>query len=385
MKILVIYPFLTHPVNAGNKKWAMSQVEFLRGSGHDVYMLCLNVPGLKEDAGINTLEIEQTKAFWGDHGFIFNASFMLRLRYSICMNFRRKFNKGYFKCDDLYPCGLSAYVKSLQDAYHFDACIVNYYWLTKVFEDVHFPKTALNTHDVFACRDITLGARNPWMCTRPEEEAKGLRRAEYAFSLQDEDSAYFRKIAPETKILNVYCHYGINALPLTYNHNLVILSSAGRLNMEGLEWFLGNIFPKLVDSFHDIKLVIGGRICKELSAYKDNKHIELIGEVDDPVSLYSLGDIAINPCVNGTGLKVKTFEALSYGRVAMTHPHSTRGIFKKESAPVFTSLEAAEWAERLKLLWGSRELLEKASRESVAYIEEMNGCIVENYRKFLNS
>lgn len=385
MKILIIYPSLTHPIDAGNKQWVMSQINVIKKLGHEVFMLCINVPGLKSDLRRNKEEAELTRIYWGDHGFIFNASFWQRIKYSFFMNFRKKICKGYYKCDDLYPRGLSKYVSKLQDIYHFDACITNYYWLTKVFETVKFKKTAINTHDVFAYKDMVVGTKNPWMSTTPNEEAKGIQRAAYAFALQDEESAYYKRIAPSTKILNVFCPYIVHEQALTYNHNLVILSSSNSLNIEGFEWFCNNIYPSIVKEFPDVDLKVGGYICKKLDHYKNHEHITLVGAVEEPSDLYKHGDIAINPCINGTGLKIKTFEALSYGKIAMTHPHSTIGIYDKSNAPVFNSASADDWVNFLKIIWSDQEQLKEMSAKSVSYIERMNKYISEQYSIFLNA
>ena len=131
-------------------------------------------------------------------------------------------------------------------------------------------------------------------------------------------------------------------------------------------------------------LKVGGYICKKLGHYKNKEHITLVGAVEDPSDLYKLGDIAINPCVNGTGLKIKTFEALSYGKVAMTHPHSTIGIFNRAKAPVFNSDTAEDWVSFLKKVWGDKELLKEISSQSISYINDMNRHISEEYARFLS-
>lgn len=384
MKILIIYPTLTHPIAAGNKQWVMAQVDELKKLGHEVYMLCINVPGVKEDTKQNSLEYQLTKNYWGDYGFIYNASKYQRIKNALYQNLRKKFFNGYFKCDDLYPQGLTQYVQKINSVHHFDACIVNYYWLTKALKYIDVKIKALNTHDVFAYKDMVVKAKNPWMATTPNEEGKATQRADYAFALQDEEAAYYERIAPKTKVLNVYCPYQIKEQPLTYNHNLVILSSSNVLNIEGFEWFCKEIYPAIIAEFPDVNLMIGGYICKKLQDYSNKPHFKLIGEVEDPADLYKLGDVAINPCKNGTGLKIKTFEALSFGKVAMTHPHSTIGIYQKQTAPVFASEAAEDWVRFLKEIWGDNAVLQERSKKSTLYIDKMNKHITEQYKIFCN-
>lgn len=383
MKILIIYPTLTHPVNAGNKHWVMSQANELRQLGNDVYMLCINIPGLKDDITQNRMDLEITKNYWGKKGFIFNATKWQRIKTSIIINWRKWFYKGYFKCDDLYPTRFTSYVNKLNAIYHFDACIVNYYWLTKIFETVDIKIKVINTHDVFAYRDLVLDTPKAWMCTSPNEEARGLQRANYALALQDEEAAYFSRIAPHTKVLNVYCPYQLVDTDVVHNHNIVILSSLGKLNIDGLEWFINIVFPSIVERFNDVKLIIGGRVCQALGNYINN-NIVLLGTVDSPYDLYKLGDVAINPCRSGTGLKVKTFESLSYGKVTMVHPHSMIGIYKKDQAPIFASDSAKDWVNFLETIWTSEARLIQQKAASLDYITDMNMHIEAEYKKILD-
>lgn len=379
MKILEVYPTLTHPVNAGNKQWLLSQVSILKDLGHDVYIVCVDVPGLKEK--YDEEGYIETKQYWGDHVFVYKPSFVFRLWSSLCINLRKRLYGGFFKCDNLYPWGLGNYIEKLNEEYGFDVCIVNYYWLSKALNYITTPIKAINTHDIFSFRNLSTHSKIAWMCTTPNEEAKGLMRAEYLFALQDEEAIFFKHLCPSKKVLTVYCPYKTTELPLVKNHNLVMLASSNALNIKGVKWFCENIFPDIIEAFPDVKLVLGGYICNVLTDYKNHHHIEMIGCVDDPADLYKYGNIAINPCDDGTGLKIKTFEALSYGRIAMTHPHSTIGIYKKEQSPVFYSTKAVEWVSYLNDLWTNEKLLATKMSQSIEYIEDMNNHIMREYKE----
>lgn len=47
MKILLVYPSMTHPLNAGNRCWLLSQVKLLKSMGHDVSLVAVYKPGFK--------------------------------------------------------------------------------------------------------------------------------------------------------------------------------------------------------------------------------------------------------------------------------------------------------------------------------------------------
>ena len=384
MKILIVYPTFTHPINSGNKQWVNSQAELLIKLGHDVHMLCINIPGMHYDKQNNQKAYKLTKNIWKNKLQVYNASIFERIKSSIVMNYRKYTNDGYYNCDDLYPNGLTEFVNKLNLKENFDACIVNYYWLSKLLENSNIPITAINTHDVFSFRNIATHSKTAWMCTYPNEEAIALQRAKYIFALQDEEASYFTHLSPNSQILKVYCPYKIHDYKFLHNHNLVMLASSNPLNVAGFKWFYKNIFPDIIANFPDVKFVIGGYICEKIKEIcSQDKHIKLIGTVDDPRDLYEYGDIAINPCTDGTGLKIKTFEALSYGKIVMTHPHSVKVIYNKMNAPVFYSKISSEWIDFLKTMWSSdTTIIENKCKESINYIKSMNEYIIEQYHKF---
>lgn len=380
MKILLVSTIPTHPVNAGNSHWTLSQVEFLKSLGHEVYFLYVKMESLRHPLNDTHNELY---AYWGEHLYVYDKGVMGRIWYTAICKIRQWFFNGKYKCDTLYPNGLSAYVRKLHKKFQFDTCIVNYYWLTRLFKDVRFSRTAINTHDCFSFKSI-LGGKNAWMDTNPNEEAKGLQRCDYIFALQDDEATFFSKLAPLSKVLRVYCFFQFHETPLSNTHNLLYLSSANPYNINGLEWFLKHVFPLIKKTFPDIKLIIGGSICRALKNVKDES-VEFAGYVNELKEFFSQGDIVINPCFEGTGLKIKTFEGVAWGKVVMAHPHSTHGIFKKEEAPIFASQEPGEWRNYLLKVFNHPDLRKNIKQRDKQYIKDMNEHISHEYSIFLTS
>ncbi|MCK9156603.1 MAG: glycosyltransferase family 4 protein [Paludibacteraceae bacterium] len=115
----------------------------------------------------------------------------------------------------------------------------------------------------------------------------------------------------------------------------------------------------------------------------DNTNIELQGYIDDVSAFFAQGDVAINPTFEGTGLKIKTFESMSYDKVVMVHPHSTIGVYKKDSAPLFSSNEPNEWVNFLKRIWNNTKEMQEIKSQTHKYLNEMNDFIKMEYKKFL--
>lgn len=349
--------------------------------GLDVHFLYVQEMPMRMDPRPYEESLSQTRAFWGDRFHLFTVSKMQKLIFNFRKEYHRLFTNNYFKVDDYYPAALTPFVEALQRKHQFDICIVNYCLLTKLFEKVSFPMTAVNTHDCFAYKDLKVGELYPAMTAH--EEAKAMQRCQNLICLQDEEAAYFHLLSPKSRVFNFYGNFDFTPLPVVGNHNIVFLSGNNTFNKNGIRWFLQDIFPLVRKKYADAKLVVGGSICKYIKSLGLTDGVELIGFVDDPADLYKQGDIAINPIYQGTGLKIKTFEAISFNKVTLVHPHSRAGVFKKDQAPLFATDKPADWVAFLDKVWSDPQVMLDIKARNKTYLEEMNEFIMSEYKRFL--
>lgn len=80
-------------------------------------------------------------------------------------------------------------------------------------------------------------------------------------------------------------------------------------NISGIKWFIDNVFP-----FVEIKLRIVGKGMDKLKLEIEDKNIEIYSDVLDLSSLIKDSDYMLYPIFKGSGMKVKTCEALMYGK-----------------------------------------------------------------------
>lgn len=382
-KILIVSKCPTHPVIAGNCKFIFNQVELLKRMGNDVYFLFVQEKAFrKKNRGADNT-IEEMEKYWGDHLLVFTINVINKLWINFLLKYRTRFNNGYMKCDDEYPWGFTHYVSELQDKMNFDCCITNYYNMTKFFEKIHFPLTGITTHDYFSYKNLLIGEKKTWMATTPDEEAKGLQRSKNIFALNSEEAIFFSKLAPKSKVYNVYSTFDNIETPIVGNHSILYLSSSNHFSVNGLLWFLEEIFPSIVKRFNDVKLLVGGSICKVLKETTLPANVKLLGFVENPSDFFKLADVSINPTYQGTGLKIKTFESVAYGKVTMTHPHSMIGIFNPNNSPVFASINPKEWIKMLEHIWTDIDSVSLVKKKNWNYITEMNSYVEKQYYDFL--
>ena len=383
MKILVVSTVQTHPTTSGSGSFIRKYTDLLKKMGHEVYFLHVVYHAFTEKKKrLSDEGIAGSRNYWGDNYFQYRVSLGCRIIEEIKKACRRSFSDYYAGCDDHYPYGLERYVSLLHDTYRFDACIVNYYWLTRLFNHLDIERKALMAHDSFTYNNVRNSVKS-LLNLRPDEEAKALRRCPYVFAMQEEERIFFKRLSPRSKVLTSYCNYEFVDQPKAGNHDIVLLSSAFRLNVNGLAWFVDNIFPLILRDYPDCRLKIAGSLCKAIQENPPHPNIDLIGFVDDAADLYGLGDIAINPTYQGTGLKIKTFESIAYNKVTMVHPHSMIGIFDKGNAPLFASDKPSEWVDFLHKVWDNPCLLDSLRARNKEYVERMNLFVINQFEQFL--
>jgi glycosyltransferase involved in cell wall biosynthesis len=153
---------------------------------------------------------------------------------------------------------------------------------------------------------------------------------------------------------------------------LLFLGGSNMHNVEAVTLFVDQVFQPLCAQHPGMRLLIGGSVCNELDASFATESIEILGEVDDLFQFYSLGDVVINPTVSGTGLKIKTFEAMAHGKVIIAHPHNTIGIYKKEEAPILEASGPEDYIRHINRIFEDKNAMIRLKNESVNYIRELN-------------
>lgn len=371
-KILVISVTPVPPIHAGNQKCIMEYCNILKKIGCTIYFLYIE--------GRHRTPIEM-HSYWGDHLFIYKKKMLLELPKRMFVTIRAKL-LGHNYIDDLYPIGLTKYVRSIQKKIKFDGIIINYLILSKLFNAELKCRKFLFAHDCMTFKKAHLGVTSFWFDLTPNQEAKGLQRCETILSIQENESVFFQYLHPKGHILTVYSSFKVQRQPIIGNKNILFLSGTSTLNINGLNFFINKIFPLVLQKEPEAKLIIGGSICDVLPKTTDNSIVQ-IGKVESAEQFYALGDIAINPVYQGTGLKIKTFEALSYGKVTIVHPHSAEGIYNKVYAPIIQGETPISFANHLVEVLSNVNIRKEYSDKAIEYICSLNEYIEMQYRKMI--
>lgn len=92
-------------------------------------------------------------------------------------------------------------------------------------------------------------------------------------------------------------------------------------NKSGLTWFIQNVLPHVNMDF----IVVGSGMDRLKNEFKDVPRLEIHGFVEDLNEYYAKADFMVSPIFTGSGMKVKTAEALEFGKFIFAGPEAATG------------------------------------------------------------
>ena len=112
-------------------------------------------------------------------------------------------------------------------------------------------------------------------------------------------------------------------VPVEKNHyNILFVGSYYWPNLKGIRWFADKVMPYLSPEY---TLYIVGNKLEFIREEIESFNIKVIGTVDDLSQWYYDADVVVGPIFDGTGMKVKTVEAIMYGKVYLGTPEALSG------------------------------------------------------------
>ena len=233
---------------------------------------------------------------------------------------------GLWALDDWCDVALVEHVAALQRRWRYDAVLVNYVWMSRVLEAVPEACRIIDTHDLFGDRHLVAlaaGIDPSWFFTTAAEEGRGLARADLVLAIQADEAETLRQRGgvpvetvghmPPLRFLEAAPPQAVRA-PFGYfgSANPWNLASARALDAAlvgepGLPWLLaGRILQRRDLALATVPL--------------------LLPHVPEPEDFYKAVACVLNPMVPGTGLKIKTVEALAHGMPVLGTSHAFSGL-----------------------------------------------------------
>ena len=211
-----------------------------------------------------------------------------------------------------------------------DAVLVEYVFLSaclpRLRDDV---LRLIDTHDVMhhraeVYRDAGLVPR--WFHTSATEESRGLARADVLLAMHEDDARALRSLVPDTTVLVV--PHGRPPCPAPATRavpgRVLYVGSYNDLNVAGLEWMLGRVWPRVLAAEPGAHLVVCGNVTEKLGRLPPG--VRALGPVADLGSELAQARVVVDPLPAGTGLQIKMIDALAHARPVVATPAAVAGM-----------------------------------------------------------
>jgi len=342
-KILIISPTPSHPQNAGNRSRIFALCDYIKKRGLDLSFFYINKENGDSVAMINYFghsnyfeysfnsDIKSTS-----NKLTFIHRFILKIQHFKTIlvhkftkeNLDTKYNR---KVDDYYDFNIDFFIKEKLVKNKYTHVIVEYVVYSKAL--YNFDNSVvkiIDMHDVLSNRYKLFLEQKlvpQWYSLFPVEESKGLNRADIIIAIQEKEKNYFESIS--NKKVFVLGHLtAITPILTEISNTIVFVGSDNKINIDGINHFIKNIFPAIVQELKNVKLIIAGNIINRKLEVLDHPNIVFFGEYNTNTEIYSLADVVIVPITYGTGLKIKTIDALSCGKAIVTFHEGISGLDK---------------------------------------------------------
>ena len=355
--VLVISHVMPVPPAAGNEIRILKILQFLKSNGFSVIYL-LNQKLASQDA---VLELKN----YVDEIYLNNIDSNIIDGKIVSSSIEFLSDKNEVK-KSLCPPDLVFLSSVLSEKYN-PVAVISEYIFTSPCMDVVSQKSLkiIDAHDMFSKRK-----EGEELFVTLEEERNYSLKADVIMAINLE-AVLFSKNVPERKIISVGIDYDFEKSAVKNNvipNSVFVIGSDNAENIKGINEFCLNVWSQVKKSVPNAQLRIAGKMSSKLNI--SDPSIKLLGIVEDLEKEYRNAAIVINSTSFGTGLKIKTVEALCHGKAFVGTENSVEGLPVSEQKPFIVCKNWNSFAESIISLFKSNSNRQELEKSALLYAKQ---------------
>lgn len=336
-RILVASPVVPYPSHSGNSVRIAQIIRVMNVIGMDVHFVLCPISAISDRRVDGTME-----NIFGPKYSELNNGHVSRGRWrQVLLDFAKKKLKlkkidkvlDFIFADDFITASAHKEFKNLVEKIKPNVVICEYALLSKLVEDLD-PNivSIVDTHDRFAERNLRIrnsSGQGFWWSLTIEQERKLLSRFDHVLAIQENEARMFAKDLQEESsklaTLDIIAPSQRTIYKQTSQTIIGFIGSQNKHNEQGLQMFLQYHWSTIKKIVPEALFYVAGATYTEIQSvnYPD---VVFLGRVKDLSSFYDQSTIIINPCLTGTGLKIKSVEALSHGKPLVATLEGAEGL-----------------------------------------------------------
>lgn len=301
--------------------------------------------------------------------------------------FHNLFGSGSYNIDRFYSEAFAKKLQQILEASEFDIIHLESIFCTpylEVLREYSKANVVVRAHNVEfkIWKLLAQNEANPvkkWylnlLAKRLERyELAVLKKVDGIVAITQEDETDFKGLGIDTRSTVIPIGMDIDSISCCSLGNKLSLYHLGAMdwepNVEGVEWFLNEVWPLITKEIPDTTAHFAGRKMPASLLSRSKANLTIGGEVADATEFISNKNIAIIPILSGSGMRVKIIEALAHGKVVITTSLGATGIKYEDGINLLLANTPAEFVEKLQLLKNEPSLIQMIGSEAKKLAEQ---------------
>ena len=195
-----------------------------------------------------------------------------------------------------------------------------------------------------------------------------ITRMDGIVSISYGDQNHYQQLGLKKPIVNIPFGIDIENYPLTNTPPSPTLFHLGAMdwtpNIEGVLWFLEEVWPIVHEKHPELKLHLAGRKMPEHLMQLEYPNVEIIGEVEDAKQFMRAHQIMIVPLLSAGGIRVKIIEGMALAKNIVSTSVGAEGIEAVHGTDFMVADEPAKFAEAISTLLNNQADAEKMQQNA---------------------
>ncbi len=141
-------------------------------------------------------------------------------------------------------------------------------------------------------------------------------------------------------------------------------------NLEGVDWFLKEVWPSLNAKYSNLEFHIAGRNTPQRILNMKMQNVYIHGEVESALEFMNGHGISIVPLFSGSGMRVKILEGMALGNLIITTSLGLEGISAKHGKHLFIADTAEAFLDILDQCHEDPMLIEDLGSNAQAFVSK---------------
>ena len=127
-------------------------------------------------------------------------------------------------------------------------------------------------------------------------------------------------------------------------------------NIEGVKWFLNDVWPNVSKQFPKLNIYLAGRETPDWLKNIELKNVNVLGEVSDAYAFMKSKTISVAPLFSGSGIRIKIIESMAMGKAVIATSIGAEGINYTNGKNILIADTAKEFVKAIKKLYKDKKL-----------------------------